>query len=289
MLRWSGLPALIRATGQRSKVTILFYHDIDPAALSRHLSVLGKRYRFIGLREYVEARRSGSTAALPRRALIVTLDDGTVSQFQLLDVFRKHSVVPTIFLTSGIVGSHRGFWWTMVPGGRAEVDRLKTVPDSDRVAELASSGRSETDTFADRSALSRIEIETMRGSVEFQSHTVLHPILSRCSDPRAWDEIARSKSELEGEFGLNIYALAYPNGKPADYGEREVTFATRAGYVCAVTTVPGMNDDRTDLFRLRRISISDDASRDEIIVKASLLNGYLNRLLPTRYRAGRAT
>lgn len=287
-LRWSGLPFLVRQAAQRAKVTILFYHDIDPSTLSHHLTVLSERYHFISLRDYVDARRSDSMVSLPKRALVVTFDDGLKGNFELAEVFRQHSVVPTVFLTSGIVGTNRGFWWTMVSSDRSEAGRLKAVPDSERVAALAALGHSETETFPVRTALSRGEIEILKESVDLQSHTVLHPILSKCSDERAWSEIAKSKADLESEHGLSVYALAYPNGASTDYGEREAAFAARAGYECAVTTVPGLNDGRTDLYRLRRIAIPDDASCDEVIVRASLLYEYLKRPLSFALHSRRA-
>jgi peptidoglycan/xylan/chitin deacetylase (PgdA/CDA1 family) len=214
--------------------------------------------------------------SLPRRALVVTLDDGAAGNFQLLRVFRQHSVVPTIFLTTGIVGTDRAFWWTLLPGGGVEADSLKAVPDADRLATLAAHGHSEFDAAPTRSALSSAEIQKMRASVDFQSHTALHPVLSRCADERAWAEIAGSKADLEGRYGLDIYALAYPNGTPADFGPREAAMTARAGYECAVTMVPGTNGPRTDLFALRRIPIPDDASCDEALVRASLLHSRLS-------------
>jgi len=204
---------------------------------------------------------------------MVTLDDGFKSNFKSLEVFRQCGVVPTIFIASGVVD-------TKVPGGRSDVERLKTVPDSERVKALASFGHGETDTFPDRSALSRAEIELMMRNVDFQSHTVLHPILSMCSDDRSRTEIAESKTALEQRYGLDVFALAYPNGTAADFGKREPSLATVAGYRCAVTTIPGLNDGRTDLFRLRRIVIPDEAAESEVVVRASLVPEYLKRAPP---------
>lgn len=280
-LRWSGVPYLMREVLQRRKVTILCYHDPDPTTLSQHLTALEERYTFIPLRDYVEARRSDSLATLPRRALVLTLDDGHRGNSQLLEVFRQHAVVATIFLASGIVGTSRRFWWTALPPDGPQADLLKTVPDADRVAAMAALGHPEEEACPVRSALSRAEVETLKSSVDLQSHTVLHPILSRCSDERAWTEIAQSKVDLENEYGVDVYALAYPNGTSADVGQREATMAAQAGYRCAAMAVAGLNDDRTDLFRLRRIVVPDDASVSETIVRASLLHACLRRLLPS--------
>jgi peptidoglycan/xylan/chitin deacetylase (PgdA/CDA1 family) len=278
VLRWSGLPFLLRELTQRDATTILCYHDPEPAALARHLAVLGTRYRFIPLRDFVEASLSGDTTALPRRALVVTIDDGYRGNMHVLDVLRQYSVVPTIFLASGVVGTNRRFWWEMVPDER-ERERLKSIPDPERVAALEALGHSETERGTEPDALTDAQVEVLKDAVDFQSHTVMHPILSRCTDERARDEIARSKTDLERRFELDIYALSYPNGSPADWGEREVDIARTAGYACALTTVSGVNDGRTDLFRLRRIVVPDDAGTDEIVVRTSTLLARLKRLL----------
>lgn len=279
-LRWTGLPLALRRIRRRGDVAILCYHDPDPDTLSHHLEALDKRYRFIALRDYVDARLTGRTTTLPARAVVVTLDDGYSGNARLAEVFARHSVRPTIFLTSGVVATDRAFWWMLLPGGEDEAESLKAVPDSDRIRALAAAGRSETDALPARTALSHAEVESLVAVADLQSHTVLHPILSMCSDERARAEIEDSKADLEREYGLDVYALAYPNGRPADFGEREAALAASAGYTCALTTVPGLNDATTDLFRLNRIFIPDDASSDEVVVRTSLLAAHIVRLVP---------
>ena len=146
------------------------------------------------------------------------------------------------------------------------------MPDGSRLALLAQRGFSETGECPTRQALSAAEIDEMREVVDFQSHTVYHPILPRCTPQRAHDEVAASKRDLEERFGLPIYALAYPNG---DYSAREVAAAQAAGYACAVTLDFGFNSRTTPAFKLKRICINDDASVDEAIVKASGVWGLL--------------
>ena len=277
-LRFSGLPFVLRHALQRRNVTVLCLHDPEPEVLSRQLDALAKRYSFIALSRYTDALRSGNLEALPHRALAVTFDDGHRGNFALLDACRAHDVVPTVFLASSIVGTDRAFWWTQVPGGVAGAEHLKGEPDAARVAALEAAGHSETEALPERSALSGDELRAMDGAFDLQSHTRLHPILSRCSDDRAWDEIAGAKAELEGRFGLRVTALAYPNGTAADWGEREASFAQRAGYRCAFSAMAGVNGAGTDPFRIHRIVIPDDASPDEAVVRSSLAHAFLKRL-----------
>jgi poly-beta-1,6-N-acetyl-D-glucosamine N-deacetylase len=278
LLRLTCLPLLVRRTLQRRRLTILCFHDIDPKTLDQNLRVLGRSYNFVGLRGYLEARDSGRLDVLPPRSLVVTLDDGFAIHRELLDTFRSHSVTPTVFLCSGVVGTDRRFWWT-APEDRAEVERLKRIPDDERIRALASINFSETAPFSERSALSRAEIDEMREVFDFQAHSIFHPILTNCSDQRSWAEISGCKRQLEDEFGLDVYAFAYPNG---DLSDREVEFVKKAGYRCGVTTRVGLNDSNTDLYRLRRVGMDDTTSVSEIIVRASGLAAYLKGLFRLR-------
>jgi hypothetical protein len=140
------------------------------------------------------------------------------------------------------------------------------MPDAERLAFLSSKGYQEERKLPDRQALSHSEIDALKPWVDFQAHTITHPILPECSDEKAEREIRGCKTELERGYGLNVQALAFPNG---DYTEREINLARKAGYCCALTVDCGFNDQNTDLFRLRRIPIPDEASVSELLVKSS--------------------
>jgi len=247
--------------------------------LNNHLAVLGKLYNLIPLRRYIEWRNGKTREPLPPYALVVTLDDGHRGNAALAPVFRQHAVEPTIFLCSAIIGTNRTYWWNAVPD-QDERERLKRVPDHERVRQLKEMGFVETQDSTERQALSDGEIAMLNGMVDFQCHTRLHPVLPRCSPERAKEEIEKAKDELEQRLGRLIYALAYPNG---DYSEREVVLARAAGYDCALTLDGRVNRANTDIFRLGRMGVSDSADSNELIVKASGLWDFLLRLSGQTY------
>jgi peptidoglycan/xylan/chitin deacetylase (PgdA/CDA1 family) len=274
-LRLSGIPLLLRRLSQKTGVTILCYHDPAPEILTRHLTVLAKFYNLIPLRKYIEWRNGKTREPLPPYAMVVTLDDGHRGNAALAPVFKRHAVEPTIFLCSAIVGTKRTYWWKVVPN-QDECERLKRVPDHERVRRLKEMGFVETRDFTERQALSDEEIVLLKDIVDFQCHTRLHPILPRCSAERAREEIEMAKAELELRLGRSVYALAYPNG---DYSDRDIAFAREAGYDCALTTDAGFNTAETDLFRLKRIPMFDNADINELIVKTSGLWEFIKRPL----------
>ena len=273
LLRGSGLPFLFREVLQRRKVTIIFYHDPKPELADEHFRILKSRYNVIALREYIQAHQTGTLRRLPPKPLVITLDDGSKGNYALLPVLRKHDIPVTVFLCSGVVGTRRHFWFEHDMGGY-DLQLLKSMPDERRLATLRQFGFEETKEFPDRTALSKQEIEEMKGTVDFQSHTRFHPLLPRCSAEKASAEIRQSKEDLEREYGLDIYALAFPNG---DHTEREIAMASEAGYECAVTIEAGFNAQDADLFRLKRLGLTDDADVSELLVKTSGLWNCLRR------------
>ena len=278
LLRGSGIPWALRELVQRKRITILCYHRPAPHIMQAHLAALSRRYRFIGLDDLLRASQTGELAGLPPKSLIVTLDDGHRSNFALRDVFARFGVRPTVFLCSDIAGTRRHFWWTKL-GDREHLRRAKDLRDEERLRWLRAVGFDETTEYDEPQALSAEEIQEARATFDFQSHTRFHPILPSCTLDRARAEIAGSKSALEQRFGLNVYALAYPNG---DYTRREAALAREAGYACAVGVGGGSNDAQTDPFELRRIAIPDGASVDELVVKTSCLWDWLVRRWPFR-------
>lgn len=271
LLRCSGLPFLIREIWQRNKVTIVVYHALEPARADIHFATLLSRYNVISLSDFLAARSSQTTERLPPKALIITFDDGHRSNYGLTSVIQRHRIPITIFLCSGIVGTQRHYWW-LHTNDSGEVQALKALPDEQRVKTLLGKGHADRREYESRQSLSRDEIEEMKSAVDFQSHTVFHPILPACSIDRARWEIVTSKEALDSEHGLKVYALAYPNG---DYSDREVGLLQNAGYTCGLTLDAGFNDSDTDPFRLRRVALPDDAEVNEVIVKTSGLWSFL--------------
>ena len=274
LLRMSGLPYFIREVAQRRRVTILVYHKLSPEVADRHFEALRRSYNIISLADYLDGR-TNRRQQLPPKALVITLDDGHKGNYALKPLLEKYGITATVFLCSGLAGTNRHFWFEIEMSNSLR-QALKSVSDKERLKLLAGMGFTETAEQVTRQALSATEIEDMKCVVDFQSHTVYHPLLPQCSDQRAFDEISDSKIELEDKFGLLINALAYPNG---DYSTREIVAAEKCGYRCALTLDLGFNSRTTPAFQLKRICINDDAGLDELFVKASGVWGFLKNLV----------
>ena len=274
ILRYSGVTWLWRETVQRRKVTFLLFHDMEAADAERNFTYLKQHYNIISLNDYLSAVKNG--APLPHKAVVITFDDGHISNYEMLPVIKRLQIPVTIFLCSEIVGTHRHFWFRHNQEVRATVETFKRMPNGQRLKELKAYGFEQQLEYTDIQALQKEQIGEMKPWVDFQSHTCFHPILPQCDDETARKEIAESKHQLENTYGLTVNALSYPNG---DYSERDIRLAKEAGYACGITVDAGYNDQKTDLFRLKRISAGDAKSTTELMVKASGCYALLKNLL----------
>lgn len=266
------MPVLFRELVQRNKVTILVFHDIDEQTADQAFAYFSKHYNVIGLKDFLDARKHGQP--LPPKALILTFDDGHIRNYELLSAFKKYGTPVTIFLCAGIVGTNRHYWFKAKKNSYRTAD-LKKLPNHERLDVLENMGFQQEKEFDKPQALTYEQISEMKRFVNFQAHTLFHPILPKCQDAKAEEEILQSKSVLEKKFNLKVNAIAYPNG---DYSWRDIELAKRAGYECGLTVDFGFNTTETDPFRLKRLSVNDTTKMDELIVKATGVWGFFKTL-----------
>lgn len=263
-LRATMLPDIVREVFQRNRVTIIAYHKMPAPLFEKHIKFLLKRYSIISLGEFIKAKYQNNIKGLPVKPLIITFDDGAKINHTLKEVFRKYNIPTTLFVCSDIIGTNHHFWFSY--RNRVKMD-LKKVTDTVRLKLLSQVGFNEKQDYDIAEALSEVEVyDLLRAGIDIQSHTLTHPILPMCEDSKAEIEIAKSRIDLENEFGVKICCFAYPNG---NYLPRDIEICKKAGYLAAVTMDPGFNGSDTDVYRLKRISICDNASISQLAVRTS--------------------
>ncbi|MGB9877457.1 MAG: polysaccharide deacetylase family protein [bacterium] len=88
---------------------------------------------------------------------------------------------------------------------------------------------------------------------EIGSHTLTHRNLCHLSTLDQWEEIYESKRILEGRLGHPIYFFSYPAGR---FNEGVINLLKKAGYLGAVTTIPGKINRLEDIYKLKRVRIN---------------------------------
>lgn len=261
----------------------------------RHLR---DHYDPVSFRDVVEFVERGTP--LPPRPVIVTFDDGFDDNYRhAFPILHAHRVPATFFVSTGYIGQRNTFWfdWFFYLARRA-IGRLEALTvgdtrfplagnDGQRNARMALRALWTLDDDARRQAVARLETELgikppdpgfmqsmpldwsqvqemAAAGMEFGSHTVSHPILSRVAASDLRYELVESKRVLEQRLARPIQALAYPVGGDFAFNSDVVTATRDAGYRVAVSYVPGTNTlAGLDMFKLKRIHIEHEVGRAE--------------------------
>jgi peptidoglycan/xylan/chitin deacetylase (PgdA/CDA1 family) len=94
--------------------------------------------------------------------------------------------------------------------------------------------------------------EMSQAGMEFGSHGKTHKFLSTLNDKELKSELLDSKKMLEDIIGKEINLLSLPGGY---FSPRVKTAAKEAGYRGICTSEFGWNDNKSDSFKLKRVSV----------------------------------
>jgi len=152
---------------------------VSPSHFSEHLAVIRRHGRPLLVRDLSRALAAGR---VPRRAIVVTFDDGYADNFhEALPLLERHDVPGTLFVAAGYVGRPDGFWWD-------RLERLILTP-----AELP--------------ATLRLEVRGRRHEYELDATT--RPMRGDRETTAAWRAGTPAPTERH-ELFLTLYRLLRP-------------------------------------------------------------------------------
>jgi peptidoglycan/xylan/chitin deacetylase (PgdA/CDA1 family) len=274
-------------------------YTFGPQEFERQIAYFCKNYEIISLDTIAQYLHQQKT--LPRKAIAITFDDGySDSYYFAFPILKKYSVPATIFLVVGHIGKDDLFWWDKITyairyaqiaqldikelgsyslQSSAEKEKaiksvwehLKQMPEAEKnsIVEsiMALCPTEIPDGLAKRLILSWDQVKEMRDmGISFGDHTMNHPILTKVSLERARQEIFESKKIIEERLGDKVRAFAYPNGKTGDYNETVIKMVQRAGFECAVTTIPQLVSPTVSPYQIGRIVELSDISRLKVML-----------------------
>ncbi len=262
------------------------------SAFDRQLRYLKQHYNVMPL-STVALHLARGVEILSRTA-VITIDDGYRDAYSMAaPLLRKYQLPATVFVVTDFVDRKSWLWTDKLRVLTLETDAklveleiagkvlrfeldgrksrleaaaqanslLKQLPDNEKevAIKLCSSSLGvtipeiPTEEFE---AATWDELREMEGlGIEIGSHTVSHPILTKIEAGRVRRELRDSKVRLENVLGHEVSLFCYPNGISSDLIKSEVSLA---GYKCAVSATPGLNNRRADLFALRRVPAEHD-------------------------------
>ncbi len=191
------------------KVPILLYHHlsdeefsggnevslISPYVFRLHMTAIKINFTPISLRQYYEyVECKDGSVTLPDNPIIVTFDDGYLSNYEIAYPILKELEIPaTIFIVTDTVGE---------VGGAGKVNYSHFTWEQAREMEES-------------------------GLIEIQSHTRSHQELANLSYSQMVLELRKSKYDLEKNLGHECDMIAFPYGS---YNDDVIAASHAAGY-----------------------------------------------------------
>ncbi len=232
---------------------ILLYHSIGAADESDYLKLRVDRDSFNRQMEYLHEKKCN---VVPLKELInklnpgvetdnkkfiaITFDDGYADNLEFAaPVLKKYGFPATIFIASGYLDG---------AGRQEKYYESWSYLTAGNIRELISSG------------------------FEIGSHSCSHGLLTSLDDISLRREISDSKKVLEGVVNNKVALFSYPHGV---FSKRVEAVLKEEGHIAACTSITGFNNNKSDVFELKRIEIRGGDSLQDFINK---IDGHYNWL-----------
>ncbi len=300
----------------RHDVRILAYHrvlesveppdfrfDLDLISASsdvfrQQVDIIKRRCSPMRFDELIDRLDRGQS--LPRRAALITFDDGYDDNYRIAwPILRDAGVSAMFFVSTGHIESGRPYaydWLThMVCVTRADrlqvpelaidralpdtlrgrrviaselLDRIKTLDANAQQALIARMQRDwslpSESGHPDCRPMTWAQLREMRdGGMEVGSHGVDHQMLAKMTPVAMREELVASKSAIERALGGEVQVISYPVGGSDAYDAAVIETVRDAGYRLGCSYRAGPESMRPESrYDLRRIPVERDVCRD---------------------------
>jgi peptidoglycan/xylan/chitin deacetylase (PgdA/CDA1 family) len=309
----------------RSTFNILAYHriatpgsrDLSPALIDAYpadfeaqMRYVAEHYSVLSSWDIVRALREHFT--LPKRALVITFDDGyTCFRDTAMPILRRLGLPVTLFVATAFTGSPgTRFRWDAIYHALANTElhevalrgvgrfplsgAQKRMETYDRiVAALERTDERQAALMTER-LLEQCKVEPSSAvhllgwddvkelheeGVAVGPHSRRHPILSKISAERVDEEVAGSWADLQEHLARPLPLFCYPNGQPHSISGRARQAVKAAGMAGAVTMIPDRNVlGSTDPFMMRRIGAVGGESFTRFRLKIGPVGRFYRRI-----------
>jgi peptidoglycan/xylan/chitin deacetylase (PgdA/CDA1 family) len=260
--------------------------------------MLQKHFELVDFKTFLENMQ----AQKPEPYAAITLDDCIKRNVDIsLTVVSEERVPVTYYVPTGYSQANKSYWaykvtkalryrdrivfdgrWYDVTTSRKAIrmyNRMVThflrsnmqTPEIERMVSdwFAQNQLSEHDFIGrDDNVISREQIKEISQNpyVTIQSHSVSHPLLSRCNETELRHEFSASKEYIETLTGRPVFSFCFPYGYRDSIGTRAQNLVTRY-YGNATTFIDGVCDGHADRYFLPRIAVKAGENSVDVMSK----------------------
>jgi peptidoglycan/xylan/chitin deacetylase (PgdA/CDA1 family) len=250
---------------------------VSPQRFANHVELIRNYARPMSLAMLLSCLEAGE---MPRRAVVVTFDDGYFDVLAHAKPILEHYEIPaTLFAISGFVGATAEMWWDELErafcadparthrefgcdceprSGSFDLNRVhaRALHMHPRKRAALLHGLLGEQSPVCRSLYRGLTSGELRdlaasGLFEIGAHTVTHPALAGLHSLAQWQEISTSRKQLEQALGRPVTLFSYPHGS---IGPGTVDEVKIAGFVAACSSNVDLARPHCDRFRLPRVT-----------------------------------
>jgi len=308
ILYYSGILYFLGTIKAKTTVRILAYHKItdrdDFLSLATSVTTFKKQmeflkinYSIISLKEAVSLLKAKQP--LPKRAVVITFDDGSKDIFNnAFPVLKELRIPATIFLTVEPIEKHKLLWFDfiafVIKTSRRKTLNLEFFGLGNYLINTLQEKKSATEQIVaqckkmnaklrdslceflknkllmdaddlrgkiENEILSWEEIIQMQSSdINFGAHTMSHTILTNMPLQEAELEICESKRTIEQRTGRPCESFAFPNGGGPDFNENIIQILKSNNFLCACALKSAGSNG--NFFALNRINLHEALTAD---------------------------
>lgn len=252
----------------------------SPQEFDAHIREVSRHANVLSLGAALALSESGQ---LPRRAVVLTFDDGFREHFGAVhEKLCEFGLTATLFVTGHSLDAGLGLrwleWFYMLEAlasqrpakerfgvdltmkrslrgmGYAARTELLGAVSMDLGLSASMQAAAHAQLFADReTVLSSFPSECLTVG----GHTLTHPCLRALNVWEKRREIVGSRRQLASVAASSLPPFAYPFGGFDAYDDECVKIVQDVGFFCACTSVPGYNTAETPRFELRRFDMCE--------------------------------
>jgi poly-beta-1,6-N-acetyl-D-glucosamine N-deacetylase len=265
----------------RKAIRVLAYHGISDVSLfEKQIKYLRKNYHIISihdLEDFIYYQKP-----LPAYSVLLTFDDGDISLYTYgLPIFKKYNIPAVIFIITGLIGTNSPFWWNLVrdyygnkgehQNGRATINKLKTIPNNERVSVLEKIKEEMPDYYQAQFTVEHMQ-EMIENNVVLANHSHSHPMFDKITEEEFTYELKQAR-EFYNQMKIEGYPwFAFPNGNN-DVGREKLL--KEMGITLAFLFDHKLNKSHIHPYRISRIRVNAYDALSEFKVRVSGLHSLL--------------
>lgn len=304
----SGIPVLAYHRVLDVKTSYHFDKDLissSIAAFDMQMKYISKYYLALSMEEYIYY--INHPEKLPRKAILVTFDDGFSDNYQYaFPILRKYSVPATFFVTTDFIDSDETIWYERLAyffnvtkvdklefsdysidiydndkfsSYQKFIEHLKLLPNHTRIAMLDGLYEKygdpytsvQTESILSQSMSWEQLMEMQSCNMDIESHTVTHPVLSTLNKQELKLELSRSKQIIEKKLNKKVKSIAYPVGQGESFSDEVIRETIESGYEIAFNYIDSVcKFSNINEFSISRLHVENDTTFDLFKSKISL-------------------